>query len=533
MPSTSFFSLSGGSTISPAVYALLQEYIDNALENPSLFLTDGTDQAANIQTAIDAAYNDGGGVVELPPGEISVSADIIRLRSNVTLRGKGRGVTKLVVLPSMSGATNLIKNYNDTISDLTTRTDVKCGVEELTIDAVAAQYIEYPTSGYNSAGALIRFRRAISCFVRNCEFLDFRQGYAVRELGCLNADFSNNHFERCGKGDFSSGGISSTPYGSSRIIRSITKANPCVVTVFEAHVVTTNAHLPDTRGMSELITGTYPLLSTTSLTLTLSGVNSTAFSTYVLDPNSRVITTSTLESEGTTIRNNTFKDMYRLCAQTSGIRGTIEGNSVDGAGEAAFFAQSARSPTIRNNRIKGVTLTDIVASGIEVDYVQNAIIDGNIIEGCEGNGIRIGGMIGGSVSNNQIKECGITSGLVYPSQAGAVAAGIAGNATATEMRRGILFINQQEFPCQDIWCAGNTFIERRNGAAALMTGGIYINKQGVNSINGPITIFRPNFSNFNLSSVEWINLAATSTANTSVHYEYISPTTGALVTGRV
>jgi hypothetical protein len=491
---------------------------------------------AAINAAIAFAYANGYGVVLLPPRRLPVEDGIV-LYSNVVLRGYGVGITVLVAQSSLSGTDNLITNVTDTIADLTTRTDKNFGIEHLTIDASAAAYVTYPTSGYNSAGSLIRFRRAINCFVRNCEFLDFRQGYAIRELGCLNADFSSNKFERCGKGDFSSGGISSTPYGSNRIIRSISKANPCVITLFESHAITTSVYLSDIRGMSELTTGTYTIQSTTSTTITLSGIDSSAYTTYVLDPNSRVSTTSTIESEGTTIRNNTFKDMYRLCAQTSGIRPTMEGNVVNGAGEAAFFAQSARSPIIRNNRIKGVTLTDIVGSGIEVDYVQNAVIDGNIIESCEGNGIRAGGMIGGSVSNNQIRECGVTAGLTYPVRPGAVAAGIDSDPVSDEIRRGIIFINQSEFPCRGIACSFNTFIENRNGAAALMTGGVYINKSGVNSMNGPISVYRPDFSYFSPASATWVEAAATSIA-AGVWVDYIDPAYGTrivrdLLTGTV
>jgi parallel beta-helix repeat protein len=487
---------------------------------------------AAINAAIAFAYANGYGVVLLPPRRLPVEDGIV-LYSNVVLRGYGVGITVLVAQSSLSGTDNLITNVTDTIADLTTRTDKNFGIEHLTIDASAATYVSYPTAGYTSAGSLFRFRRAINCFVRHCEFLDFRQGYAIRELGCLNADFSSNKFERCGKGDFSSGGISSTPYGSNRIIRSISKANPCVITFFEAHAFDIgNVYISDVRGMTELTDGTYAVTATTTLTITIGAVNSTAYTTYILDPNSRVSTTSTIESEATTIRGNTFKDVYRLAAQIAGIRGVIEGNTVSGAGEAGFFSQSGRYPVISNNRISGVTVTDIVGSGIELDYVLDPIVNNNIISRCEGNGIRIGGVIGGEVSGNQITEMGVTAGLLYPAGPQAVAAGIDGDAFPDEKRAGITFINQDEFPCRGFYSAGNTFREMRDGAAALMAYGYYIGKSGSNSMNGPFTIHRPDFTYYNKASTFYIASAATS-INIGAHYEYVDPTLGMVISGDV
>jgi hypothetical protein len=510
--------------------ALLSGLTDRGTYANNLSTTNGTTNAAALMVHIAARSTAGGGPVYIPPGTWPLDPNIVELPSNVWLEGVSHA-SILACVSAMNGTDWLISNANDTIADLTTRTDENLGVVNLTIDGSDAAYVDYPTAGYSSAGSLIRFRRVKNPFVTNCVFLDFRQGYAIRESGCLNARFKGNRFERCGKGDFSSGGISSTFYGSTRVIRSISKANPCVITFFTSHAFDIgNVYIKDVRGMIELTDGTYAVTATSATTITLGSVNSAAYSDYILDPNSRVTTTDCLESEGMVASHNKFEDMYRLAGQTSGIEGAFIDNIVEGAGEAGFYSLYGRRPRIQNNTISGVLMTDIVGSGIEVDFVDNPIVNGNHISRCEGNGIRAGGTIGGDFSGNQISELGLTAGLTFPTGPGSVAASLNGTAVPDTYRTGMIFINQDEFPCRSFYSAGCTFKEQRDGAAALMSSPYYIGKSGSSSMNGPFTIHRPNFTYYTRSGVTLIDTAATS-INVGARYEYLHPTTGVLVSG--
>lgn len=58
---------------------------------------DSEDMAPAIQEAIETIASDGGGVLELPPGRLSVSAGM-QLRSNVVITGSQDGETTLVLL---------------------------------------------------------------------------------------------------------------------------------------------------------------------------------------------------------------------------------------------------------------------------------------------------------------------------------------------------------------------------------------------------------------------------------------------------
>jgi hypothetical protein len=490
-------------------------------------VTDGvTDNAATIQAAL-AAIAATGGTVYLGPGVIAVTGNIIKLHANTCLAGMGRGMTVLKPLSSWGSTDVLIQNATAAATDRTTRADENCGLRDLTIDAVDCPYISYPTAGYNNAGSLVRFRRAIRPFVTDCELKDFRQGYAIREQGCYGARFTGNYFTGCGKEDMSSGGIFSGSYLSEFVIRSVSKANPCVITFFEAHgfSISDVAFIENVRGMTELGDGEYTVTATTALTITLGALDSTTFTDYLLSADSRVRDRYGIDSVATVITANHAKDLHRVGCYIHGIGTKVSGNTFDGCKECGISVYGTRGAIITDNHVSRSLLSDIVASGSEIDYSADLVFSGNFIDNVEGNGIRVGGLLGGTIANNTIKQCGITAGLTYPTAPFAVAAGLNGTVVPASFRAGILYINQNEFGVIGIHDANNGFVEQRDGAAALMTYGYRINKSGNGNINGPFNIESPGFSRFNLASSEWIS-QDTAVFSSGAWVDYIDPATG-------
>lgn len=126
-------------TLNEAMYrwAISQGGIVNAMTyaTPGVSINDGvTDATSTIQSAINAMYTAGGGIVYLPAGTYIVngtgtaSAGCLQLKSNVVLQGAGIDVT---IIKVATGSTNSITGIVRTPSS--TRT-VNVALNDLTID---------------------------------------------------------------------------------------------------------------------------------------------------------------------------------------------------------------------------------------------------------------------------------------------------------------------------------------------------------------------------------------------------------------
>jgi hypothetical protein len=122
------------------------------------------------------------------------------------------------------------------------------------------------------------------------------------------------------------------------------------------------------------------------------------------------------DSEATRIHRNVFRDMHRipiLFAPTKG--GVCDQNRMNNVNEGGIFihdhaALNGGRIVIRNNHIKDVVISDIVANGIELGKVRNILIDGNYIEGAENAAIHAPAVVDLLVTNNHFKNNGKVSG---------------------------------------------------------------------------------------------------------------------------
>lgn len=487
-------------------------------------VADGTtDDTAALQAAIDAASTAGGGVVLLPPETIALGTPV-RLKSGVTLRGSP-GATVIRPLASFSATGNVITNITYSgYTDRTTRTDYDLGAENIIFDGSLRPTVAYPTAGYTNQGSMVLFIRCKRPFVRGCTFKDYAAGWGINGQGNLNARFVDNQFVNMGKGDIDTGGIIDNNYGNFRnTMTAITKANPGAVSTGYPHGLSSGVHyLSGVRGMTELTDGEYTITVTGTSGFTI-GVNTSAYTTFVFDADCEISERYGMRAEGTVITGNQFDSINRMAISCGGDGSIISNNSVKGAGEAGIYVLYGKNCIVEGNKVSDVEMTDIVGSCIEVNYGANHIIRNNQLYRPDCNGIRVAGMIGGSISGNIVKNCGYTSGLEYPVGPGAVAAGFSG-AIDDSLRAAIFITNYIDCPTQGILVTGNDIRDTR--PTPLTTYGIRVGKYTSDNKNFGLQITGNRFDGLTaLSESLWVSSASAATAR-GCWVEYFHPTTG-------
>jgi hypothetical protein len=143
------------------------------------------DDTAAIQTAVNAAYAAGGGIVYVPNGTYLIGGGVsggltggIRLYSNVALIGEGKDATILkMVLGAYTGYIDIIYSYG-TISGSTSDTH-NISVANLTVDGTN----QTPASGgIGQLGCGMDFYATDYLRVRDCKILN-AGGYGI-QIGC-------------------------------------------------------------------------------------------------------------------------------------------------------------------------------------------------------------------------------------------------------------------------------------------------------------------------------------------------------------
>lgn len=134
-------------------------------------------------------------------------------------------------------------------------------------------------------------------------------------------------------------------------------------------------------------------------------------------------------SVGMRVVGNSFYNCNRGGVRFVVDTGTITGNTFDTLREYAIHVESGSDVTISGNTIRTVTISDIVANGVEIENsaAGRVVVDGNIFEACGLRAISAAGCKDFAFTNNVIYECGQDD--VYPTPNGPLnyAAGRAAN----------------------------------------------------------------------------------------------------------
>lgn len=171
---------------------------------------DGSDESALLQAAIDEVSADGGGTIEIPAGILGIGTTV-SIKSNIRLRGKGKGVTFIEPTSALSINDPVIKNQNSGSIGAGVRTDYNIHFEHITFNGENRVYPAYdqntnpPTYGGltqgNSRGHFIRLYAVSGYSVINCEFENHASVAPLIDGGCKNGLVAFNDFHDNGKID--------------------------------------------------------------------------------------------------------------------------------------------------------------------------------------------------------------------------------------------------------------------------------------------------------------------------------------------
>ena len=140
---------------------------------------------------------------------------------------------------------------------------------------------------------------------------------------------------------------------------------------------------------------------------------------------------------GLRVVGNSFYNCSRGGVRFAVGSGAIVGNTFDTLKEYGVHVESGADVTISGNTFKTITISDIVANGIEIENAAagRLVIDGNIFNACGLRAIAAAGMVDFAITNNVIFECGGSAN--YPALNGPLnyAAGRAANDPVDDFSR--------------------------------------------------------------------------------------------------
>lgn len=196
-------------------------------------------------------------------------------------------------------------------------------------------------------------------------------------------------------------------------------------------------------------------------------------------------------SVGMRVVGNSFYNCNRGGVRFVVGTGAITGNTFDTLREYAIHVESGSDVTISGNTIRTVTVSDIVANGVEIENsaAGRVIVDGNIFEACGLRAISAVGCADFAFTNNIIYECGQSS--VYPTPNGPLnyeAGRSAGDPIADTSRCGISLVTTDTEQVMQGVVVGNVI---RNVSAG-MRYGMLLGKTGTPTLKFENMIIRDN-----------------------------------------
>lgn len=409
------------------------------------------DCSTNLQAALNVAETFGNGnrqCTVYTRGSYTIS-NTVNLPNHVTLDGAGSGF--FTVGAAMSLTADVFAEKSTETSN--TRNAVNIFVRGITIDGNNRNYPEWlttsagvpitdPQADYTSPGVLlpvyggninnvvaanrrnaaatttngylIRIENCNRAIIENCRFLN-HGSFGVGVIGTINSIVRNNVFTNIGRISFQSPAIICSDFGSAWIVTNITKANPAVITV-AVDTTLTNGSTVRLRNNTWGSFGATFTASTVSGTSITTNVDSSAFAGNFLFNGRQLLTTNSyIPSLNNIVENNQFLSLDRIAIQVGGENNIVRGNTIRDSREGGIFAFRALGAMIIDNHIENVTLSDIVANGIEMNYCTDCEVRGNRITRTVGSGISVIGSWFNDIDGNRIHSSSVSgSSVTYP-----------------------------------------------------------------------------------------------------------------------
>lgn len=441
-------------TAATLTFIRVKLYRDNNIEFSWWNQSSVLDCSTNLQSALNLAETFGSAdrqCVVFVRGNYIIENAVL-LPNYVTLDGAGTGYFE--VTDNMSLTANVFSEKSTETSNVRQAFDIV--LRNLTIDGVGRTYPEWlenpltsavitdPATDYTSPGVLnaglypggindvvaanrrngaavttngylVNIRNCTRPLIENCRFLN-HGSFGVGVIGCIYGEVRKNYFKNIGRISYQSPAIICSDYGSAWIITNITKANPAVITVAAG---TTTLFNSATVRLRSNTWGSFPssfTATTVSASTITSDVNSSAFSGNFLYNGRQLLTTdSYIPSLNNIVEDNFFIDLNRIAIQVGGENNVVRSNTIRNGKEGGIFLSRCIGGLITNNSIENITMSDIVANGIEANYATDCDIHNNRISRVVGNGISVIGMFRSDIDDNRIQTPALTGpSTVYP-----------------------------------------------------------------------------------------------------------------------
>lgn len=326
---------------------------------------------------------------------------------NITLDGTGRTYAAWLSKPSDGSP------ITDPQNDYSSPGVLNAGLYPGGITDVIAADRRNPAC--TTKGYLTYFVGVEDLEITDCVFQN-HGSVGVGVIGCLRARIARNLFDTLGTISYLSPAILCTDLGSAWPITAISKANPAVVTLATAPSFSSGAtiRVKDILWQSQIPDGSYTAGTVSGSTVQLSGVNSTSFSsTFTYDGYALLTTDTFVAAEDCLIEDNQFVDLKRAAIQAGGKDHSIRRNYIRAAREAGLFLSRMLGGEVEDNVIEDIIITDLVASGIEMNFCTNVRVATNTIRKVDGNGIVAIGHFRGHTIGNRVFRSGNRGAVNY------------------------------------------------------------------------------------------------------------------------
>lgn len=243
------------------------------------------------------------------------------------------------------------------------------------------------------------------------------QSFTFVSAGGLRTHVSRNRLENCGRIDTISPGILVGDFGSAWIVTGISKANPAVITTLAPHTISAAGtfKIKDVNWAGQIADGTLTATAVTSTTLTVGALNTSGFTgIYAVDGRCLVTTNNYIPSEECFIEHNEGDDLKRLFIHATGNSLTIRHNRCRNTKESGIYCVRLIDSNVHDNDIEGITISDVVANGIEKNYCVDTSFRDNRISRVDANGIASIACIGDDTRDNRVYRSGSSGGIAYP-----------------------------------------------------------------------------------------------------------------------
>jgi hypothetical protein len=264
---------------------------------------------------------------------------------------------------------------------------------------------------YNLRGYIVTFSGCYDSEIVGCEFRNHMSS-AILDVGGLRNRIADNRFDNIGRVSFSSNAVMVADYGSARIVTNMTKANPAAFETATAMPVAVAGQIR-TRNIvwGSLADGLYTVGAISGNNTTATGLNTTGFASFFPFNGRATITTSSyVQAQFVSVENNTFYNLKRAAIQATGSNLVIRGNKVFGSLEGGIYLVNLFDSMVSDNFIRGVRYADLVANGIEANWIVGCAITNNTIKNVDENGITLIGGFDCDIRGNTLFRSGDTPG---------------------------------------------------------------------------------------------------------------------------